>query len=168
MAARAKSLSLVRNSVLPFWPPGWSRLAIWDGGRAGEPSSRMTWHPTLTCGPSDAAAVTASSKAPAVAISVVDDTRPFCVASTMARLMPRVMPKSSAFTISLRTNLSVASKEKWPAAADHDRFETLNYFGAADFTSSVSMVMVISSPTAGLVPTPKSLRLILVVPDAPT
>ena len=86
----------------------------------------------------------------------------------MARLMPRVMPKSSALTMSLRTKVSVASKKMGRRGGPELLKLSLPHFAGAGLTSSVSIVMVMSSPTIELeLPTPKSVRLTVVVADAP-
>jgi hypothetical protein len=56
------------------------------------------WHPTLNLGIRPAIS-TASSKQAPVAISVAEVTMPRWWQAAIARLTPRVNPKSSAFTI---------------------------------------------------------------------
>src|ERR1019366_9751593 len=79
-----------------------SNVSAVSGADTGVPSTNTTWHPTERFG-AERAAVKASSNAAPLAINVADDTTPPRWVSTMARLTPAVRPKSSALTISFRT-----------------------------------------------------------------
>src|ERR1035438_7874353 len=101
MARAAKADKLEQN-----FPGSAERIATSvsraPGGETGVPSTSTTWHPTERLG-AERAAFTASSKAEPLAIKVVDETTPAVCVSTMPRFTPAVRPKSSAFTINLRT-----------------------------------------------------------------
>jgi len=81
-----------RRKLIPSAP---IRLRIEPGGETGAPSVSTMWQPTPSVGWAQAS-WTASSKAGPAAISVAEGSTQAECSSAMARLMPRVRPKSSA------------------------------------------------------------------------
>ena len=81
------------RKVLPSAP---SRVGMSQGCETGMPSTKTRWQPTPRVGLARARA-TASSKAEPVAMREAEVRTPAWCSSMMARLMPGVRPKSSAW-----------------------------------------------------------------------